>query len=107
MFAELRHLGGALGRPDPAGGAVAHVAGAYAVLPVAMAPVPEAAAAGLADARRLTGALRSWSTGTAVLTFKESGEDAPAGFPPEAWDRLRSVRAAYDPAGTFVAGHRV
>ena len=48
LFAELRHLGGALARPD-AGGALSHLRGDYALFCVAVAATPEMGARGLAD----------------------------------------------------------
>jgi len=107
LFAELRHLGGALGRPAPDAGALSHLAGEYAVFAVAIAPVPEAAAAGLAEARKLVAALEPWTAGTRFLNFAESSVDVATAFTPGALERLRQVRAAVDPRGVFQASHSV
>src|SRR5690606_27518620 len=71
LAAELRQLGGALGRSEPDAGALSHLRGAYAGFFVAIAATPEMAEQGRADARSVVGALRPWSTGTAVLNFTE------------------------------------
>lgn len=106
LFAELRHLGGAIGRPAEGGGVVSHLDGAYAVFCVATAPFPEAAARGRADARALCAALAPWSTGSRVLNFTESRTDVSTAYG-DRWERLREVRAAIDPGGVFLANHSV
>ena len=105
LFAEIRHLGGALGRPAPGGGVLDHLPDPYALFCVAIAPVPEAAAAGLADADRVVTALRPWSTDRRVLNFTEQAVDARSGYAADAWDRLCRVRAELDPTGVFRANH--
>ncbi|HEU5036253.1 MAG TPA: FAD-binding oxidoreductase [Nocardioides sp.] len=106
LFGELRHLGGAFGRPHPDGGAASHLDGAYALFAVAMAPFPEAAAQGRADALALCAALEPWSTGTRVLNFTEGVADASTMYG-DRLDRLRAARAAADPGGVFVGHHAV
>jgi hypothetical protein len=108
LFAELRHLGGALGRPDDRGGVLDALPGAYALFCVAVAPVPEAAAVGLADAAATVEALRAWSNDRHVLNFAERPEvDAETAYDPWAWARLRAVKAAVDPDGVFQANHEI
>ena len=80
LFAELRHLGGAVGRPAADAGALSHVSGEYAVFCVAIAPVPEAAVAGLADARKVVMALQPWTTGTRLLNFSDARCDTSTAF---------------------------
>ncbi|WP_296605521.1 FAD-binding protein [Nocardioides sp.] len=106
MFAELRHLGGALGRPVPDGGAISHVDGAYALYCVAPAPSPEVAALGRADAVAMCAALEPWTTGGRLVTFTDGAVDISTGFG-ENWDRLRRARADVDPTRVFVANHGV
>ncbi|WP_343909029.1 FAD-binding oxidoreductase [Nocardioides aquiterrae] len=106
LFGELRHLGGALGRPAEGGGVASHLDGEYALFAVAVAPFPEAAAQGRADAAALCAALAPWSTGSLVLNFTETDVD-PAPMYGDRWERLRSARAAADPAGVFVGHHPV
>ncbi|WP_337191922.1 FAD-binding oxidoreductase [Nocardioides flavescens] len=105
MFAELRQLGGAVARPAAGGGATSHLPGEYAMFCVAVAPVPEAAAAGLADARATVAAMTPWHAGRRVLTFTEEAVDTSTAFDAATWDRLRAVRADVDPAGVFQANH--
>ena len=104
---ELRQLGGALARPHEGGGVLSHLDGAFATLNLAMAPLPEMAAQGHADALRVTAALAPWSSGAQYLNFAENPTDAKAGYRPEAWRQLVGIRSAVDPHGVFVANHRV
>jgi len=108
LFAELRHLGGALGRPAERGGVLDTLPGSYALFCVAVAPVPEAATVGLAHAAATVAALRPWSTDQHVLNFAERhGVDPASAYDPWAWARLRSVKAAVDPKGVFQANHEI
>jgi hypothetical protein len=105
LFAELRHLGGALARP--ADGAVDSIPGSYSLFGGAPAPTVEAASAGAADAAALVEAMRPWSLAAHALNFAEGAVDVASCFEPEAWDRLRAVRAAVDPGGLFLANHEI
>ncbi|WP_432840985.1 FAD-binding oxidoreductase [Dactylosporangium sp. CA-092794] len=105
LAAELRQLGGALGRRAPRHGALPRLDGAYALFTCGIVPGPEAAAAALADTERVVGAMRPWSNGREYLNFAETKVDAARAFEPETLSRLRRIRAAVDPAGRFVANH--
>ncbi|MGY2704628.1 MULTISPECIES: FAD-binding oxidoreductase [unclassified Nocardioides] len=106
LFAELRHLGGALGRPAENGGVASHLEGGYALFCCAMAPFPAAAAQGRADALAACAALAPWTTGTRVTNFTETVADVSSMYG-DRWERLRAVKAAVDPAGRFVGHHPV
>jgi FAD/FMN-containing dehydrogenase len=105
LFAELRQLGGALARP--ADGAVGSIPGSYSLFGGAPAPTPEVAATGAADAAALVEAMRPWSLAAHALNFTEGAVEVATCFEPEAWDRLRAVRAAVDPGGLFLANHEI
>ncbi len=107
LFAELRHLGGAAGRPAADAGALSHLTGAYAMFCVAIAPDPAAQAAGLADADKVVAAVQPWTTGTEILNFSETRCDTSSAFTAQAWERLRRIRSEVDPRGVFLAGHSV
>ncbi len=106
LFAELRHLGGALGRPRP-DSALSHLAADYALFCVAVAATPEMAERGLADAEVVTAALRPWSSEAHFLNFSEGPVDTRTAYDAASWERLREVRAAVDPAGVLAANHPV
>ncbi|MGZ4448772.1 MAG: FAD-binding oxidoreductase [Nocardioides sp.] len=107
LVAELRQLGGALGRPAEGAGVLTHLDAAFVSLGVAMAVSPEAAAVGHADARRLTGALAPWGNGRQYLNFAENPVDPRTAYRAEAWTQLSGIRSAVDPHGTFQANHPV
>jgi FAD/FMN-containing dehydrogenase len=106
LFAELRHLGGALGRPADGAGVASHFEGDYAVFCIAMAPFPEATVQGRADALAVCAALAPWATGTRLLNFTENPADLSTTYG-DRWDRLRETRSAFDPDGVFLANHSV
>jgi FAD/FMN-containing dehydrogenase len=107
VAAELRQLGGALGRPHEGGGALAMVEGRFAFFSVAIAATPELAAQGLADARRVADALRPWANGRSYLNFTEEEVDTSTGYDAASFARLQQVRAAVDPHAVMVANHPV
>ena len=107
LAAELRQLGGALGRSSADAGALSRLEGAYAGFFVAIAPTPEMAQQGKADARALVAALAPWATGTSVLNFTEERTDTSTAYGKGDWERLRTIRAAVDPDGLFAANHPV
>jgi FAD/FMN-containing dehydrogenase len=107
LLAELRQLGGALGRPHDGGGALSHLDGTFAAFAAAIAPTPEAAAQGQADANRLTAALVPYSNGRSYLNFAEGAVDVRSGYAEERWIQLKGIRSAVDPQGTFLANHAI
>ena len=107
LAAELRQLGGALGRPAAHSGALPHLQGAYAGFFVAIAATPQMAQQGRADAKAAVASLRPWATGTSVLNFTEERTDTSTAYGNGSWERLRTIRAAVDPDGMFVANHPV
>ncbi|GAA5017353.1 FAD-binding oxidoreductase [Terrabacter aeriphilus] len=107
LAAELRQLGGALGRTPEEHGALARIDAAYAVFAVAVAATPELAAQGQLDAERLTASLRPWSTGRSYLNFAENDVDVSTGYDASVWRQLKGIRSALDPDDRFLANHRV
>ncbi|WP_052313852.1 FAD-binding protein [Nocardia thailandica] len=105
MFAELRHLGGALARRTPGGGALSALAGDYALFCVAVAPTPQAAVAGRAAAFGVVRALSRWSLPTLLPTFTETRVEGGRFYDGEDWSALCHLRAELDPHRLFVANH--
>ena len=91
--------------PDPDGGAVNQLSGAFLVYAVGVTPVPEAAApvaAAIASVRR---ALQPWVAPQTYSNFRESPAE-----PDELWDvatleRLRSIKHTRDPRNVIRAAH--
>ena len=107
LLAELRQLGGALGRPAAGAGALPMLDGRFALLAVAIAATPEMARQGQADADALVDAMRAYSSGRDYLNFAEGSVDVSKSYPEETWLRLKGVRSAVDSAGTLLANHQV
>jgi FAD/FMN-containing dehydrogenase len=105
MFAELRQLGGALGRPSPYGGALTHLDGDFCAFafgldagPHAGAPVEEATAA-------VIEALAPWHSGKRYMNFAERSGDASGIFADDTHARLVALRDRVDPDGLILPNH--
>jgi hypothetical protein len=107
LAAELRQLGGALGRPHEGGGVLSRIDGTFLAFGVAIAPTPEAAAQGQADAHRFVRALGPWSNGRTYLNFAEGRTDPRAAYDDGRWDQLKGIRCAVDEHGVFLANHAI
>ncbi len=107
LLAELRQLGGALGRPAAGGGALSMVEGQFLLFAATIAATPELAHQGRADASALVDALAAYANGRNYLNFAEDPVKVADSYPAQTWRRLQSVRAQYDPEGVFLANHPV
>jgi FAD/FMN-containing dehydrogenase len=106
VVAELRQLGGALGRPV-AGGVTSHFDGAYLAFVLGMAADPEMAAVTARHTDRVVRSLAPWAGGRPYLNFVEHATDVSRAFGPAAWARLQDVRRRVDPDGVFRANHTI
>lgn len=107
LLAELRQLGGAVGRPAAGGGVLTHLEGQFVVFAGGMAMTPEMGAQAHADAVTVTDALASHAMDTHYLNFAESAVDTKAAYSAERWLQLKGIRSAVDPYGVFAANHPV
>ena len=107
LVAELRQLGGALGRPAPSHGALPMLDADFALFAVGMAMSPEMAAAAAADGRRLVEAMGPWTNGRTYLNFREGPADVSTGYRDDVLTRLRRIRAAVDPQSVMHANHEI
>ena len=102
LSGEFRHLGGAL-RPDRAdAGAVSGLDGDFLYFAVGMVPAPEAAAGVSAAINRTLATLQPVEAPRSFTNFRESPTDPQRLYGPSL-DRLRAVRAQYDPDGILRA----
>jgi hypothetical protein len=107
IMVEIRLMGGALARQPEVPNAVAGRNGAYGVL-VLGPGVPELAQVVPAVGKGVLGALQPWAAPGCMLNFlgEVTGPDeVAAAYPPGVFSRLREVKTAVDPAGTFSFGH--
>jgi FAD/FMN-containing dehydrogenase len=107
LMAELRQLGGALGRPHDGGGVLDRLDAQFVAFAGGMAITPEMAAQVHADAGRLTAALAPYDNGGQYLNFAEGPVDTRAAYATGRWAQLAGIRSAVDPHGVFLANHRV
>jgi FAD/FMN-containing dehydrogenase len=104
---DLRHLGGALEEAPEGAGALATLAGEFALAAVGipMGPVtPEAVHESL---KALADALEPWSTGQSYLNFTERPGDASSAFSEDDYARLQAVKADLDPERVIRGGQEI
>jgi FAD/FMN-containing dehydrogenase len=106
LKAELRQLGGALGRSRPGAGAVTKLDGRFQLIAGGMM-VGELAKQTVADCERVVDAMAPYSRGRQYLNFQEEPVDPSTGYDASAWERLLRIRKAVDPAGLFQANHEI
>jgi FAD/FMN-containing dehydrogenase len=107
LLAEMRQLGGALGRPDPNGGALPAMLGAFVLFALGMPMAPGDEEKIAADAASVVAACTPWGNGHRYLNFSEQPVDSATAFEDAVYRRLAAVRAEYDPDGMFVANHPI
>ncbi len=107
LSVELRQLGGALARREPAHGALAALDGDYSLFAVGMVTGAEAAMAIDSALSELLDAMAPWDAGTGYLNFVESSDHARRFFDSGTYNRLRTIKATVDPDGIFLANHPI
>jgi hypothetical protein len=107
LLTELRHLGGALGRPAEGGGALSKLDAAYAMLAVGM---PMSAELGEAIDRHLDHldeTMDPWAGDGGYYNFAERPGDVEEILPAEVCARLAEVKRRWDPDGMILANHNL
>jgi FAD binding domain/Berberine and berberine like len=108
LSVEIRHLGGAAGRPDPEGGALDHIPAQFSTYAVGIAATPDMKAAVQEAAGRVREAFAEGASSANFLNFADQpGADTATMFTPEAYKRLGEVKQAYDPDDVFQANHPI
>lgn len=100
---QLRHMGGALGRPAPGAGARDSLPGQVSVLALGVVPFAEAEPAVTAELGAIEDAFAPYRAGD-YPNFVEEPADTSGFFGRDAWERLRRVKAQYD-AGDLLRGN--
>jgi FAD/FMN-containing dehydrogenase len=103
--AELRQLGGALSRPDPEGGILPCLDGAFLALGVGMGFELDGWSQHREDAARFLAAVEPWATGHTYLPMLDDSSDTRKAFPADIHARLTAIRRSVDPHGLFMAPH--
>ncbi len=103
---QLRHVGGALARHAPGAGARATLPGEIAMFALGVVPEPAAEPAVEAQIDGVLAAVAPHRAGD-YPNFVEQPADASAFFEPGTWQRLRRVKALYDPQDVFKGNHHI
>jgi FAD/FMN-containing dehydrogenase len=104
---EVVHLGGALARPAPGGGAQPSIDANYLLTAVGATPTPDLAAAVRAQAYAVKDALAPWHASYHYYNSEDTPAPASALLPPASYRRLQKIKAAYDPGQTIISAHPV
>ena len=107
LLTELRQLGGALGRPDPDGGALSHLDAGWVMYGVGMVMGPEMAEAVSGGLDRMHEAMEPWGADGGYFNFADRPCDSDAILPPDVCSRLAEVKRQWDPDGRIVGNHAV
>jgi hypothetical protein len=107
LLAELRQLGGALGRAADGAGALASIDAAFAMFAIGLPMTPELGQAIPPYLDRVDDAMRPWASGGGYFNFAERPCDLDAILPPEVCERLGEVKRRWDPDGLIRANHAV
>jgi FAD binding domain/Berberine and berberine like len=107
LSVEVRHLDGALGRPDPNGGVLSHFEAPYAMYSLGIAPVAEAVEAVDRQVAVLRTATEPWLARQRYHNFAERDVDPVSFYVEGNYGRLAQVRDRVDPDGVFQAKHTI
>jgi hypothetical protein len=102
---DIRHLGGAVGRPDPKGGVVDHLPGRFLAFAVGVTPVPEAASAVEGAVQQFRAALAPWTADRDYTNFREAAVGAERFYDRATLARLRRIRERHDPRMVIRSNH--
>jgi FAD/FMN-containing dehydrogenase len=107
LSVEIRHLGGALARPAPDGGAQPKIDADYLIFAAGFTPTPDLTVAVRAHAQTLKDALGAWHAGYDYYNFQETPALASEVLPPASRYRLQQIKARYDPGQAIISAHPV
>jgi FAD/FMN-containing dehydrogenase len=102
---EIRHLGGALATAPEGAGALGRLDGEFIAFGVGIPMDADVAGAIRGMLGHVVAALAADASERQYLNFAERPGAAKQAFDAETVERLRAVRAAYDPEGRFRAAH--
>ena len=107
LLAELRHLGGALARPDENGGALNKLDGEFAMLGIGMLMDPAMRDPIDGQLDRMSDAMNPWAADGGYYNYAERPCDLEAILPAETCQRLAQVKRSWDPDNLIRANHSV
>jgi hypothetical protein len=108
LAVELRHLDGELRRARPGNGALAAIDAGYLLFCVGLVTGPESAAAITGSVSSVHAAMTPWAARQSYLNFSETSQNDPGRYwGPQAYDRLRRIKAAVDPQDLIQSSHPI
>jgi FAD/FMN-containing dehydrogenase len=107
LGAELRHLGGEFSRARPGNGALAAIDADYVLFSAGLTPVPELVAPVMGQVGAVQEAMAPWAARQAYLNLTETSREPASFWRPQAYDRLRRVKATVDPDNLIRANHPI
>lgn len=107
LAVDLRHLGGAVGRPAENGGAVDHFPGRFLVYAVGMLPDPALVPVLEAEVAGMRAALEPWTSPRDYSNFREAPASPSRFYDPATLERLRAIKQAYDPERVIRTAHEL
>ena len=107
LLAELRQLGGALGRPAENGGALDKLDAEWVMLGIGMLMDPAMREPINAQLDKLADAMNPWAAEGGYFNYAERPCDVDAILPPATCDRLAHVKRSWDPDNLIRANHSV
>ena len=103
---QLRHMGGALAREAPGAGARATLPGQISMFGLGVIPDAAAESTVLSELGAVSAAVAAQHVGD-YPNFVETPVNARGLFDPHTWERLRRVKALYDPQDLFRGNHHI
>jgi FAD/FMN-containing dehydrogenase len=107
MGIELRHWGGEMARPGEDAGPIGHRHVPFSVVAGGQAATPEDAERMMAGVKAVADKLAPHSTGGSFINFLSDPARTADAYTEGDYQRLREVKAAYDPDNVFAANHNI
>ncbi|MDX6592478.1 MAG: hypothetical protein QOJ13_1674 [Gaiellales bacterium] len=107
VSAEIRHVGGALGRSQPHHGALDTFDADYLTFGVGMVFDEESYSSHRAALAAIRWAFYPADNGRQYLNFTEEKSDPATFYKPDNYRRLREIKRAFDPTDIFRANHPI
>jgi FAD/FMN-containing dehydrogenase len=104
---EFRHWGGEMARPGDDAGPIGHRDVPFSVVVTSLAQDRAGWPAAKADADEIVARLRPYATGASFLNFLGDPARTRDAYTPADYERLREVKATYDPDNVFHRGHNI
>jgi FAD/FMN-containing dehydrogenase len=107
LLAELRQLGGALGRRQEGAGALDKLDFPFVMSAIGSLMAPGSEESVPRDLDRIAAAMEPWTAAGGYFNFADSPCDVDSILPAETCSRLADAKRRWDPDGTIVGNHAV